>query len=95
MYRGIYWGYLMGLFNEISSRAVSAGVTPANVKSREAVSNPFEARNKAAIWERRTFDDARLAKKEEMQKKALFSFEKTFTVDNAELPEDSTKQFIS
>ena len=94
MYRGIYWGYLMGtLLNEISSRAVSAGNTQADFKSKRTADNPFAARNTANIWGSRTFDDARLAKKEEMKKKALFNFEKAFTVDEADLSNGATKEF--
>ena len=94
MYRGIYWGYFMGtLLNEISSRAVSAGNTQADFKSKRAADNPFAARNNANIWGSRTFDDARLAKKEEMKKKALFNFEKAFTIEETDTFVKSTKEF--
>ena len=77
---------------QIFSRAVSSGNTQVDKESKKTVDNPFASQNSTKIWGNRLLDEARLAKKEEFKKKALFNFEKTFLTDDD--TNDKPKEFI-
>lgn len=89
------------LFNDIASRVVSAGTTPASTqskkqieaKSKNQIDNPFASRNTSTVWGNRTLDDARLAKREEMKKKASFMLGLVSDDKVSDLPQGCTREF--